>query len=51
MLTGDPEVAGRSPPGSQHSIVKIDHEIFSTAIFSFLLFQEGHLSFSGSLED
>ena len=33
--------------GRQHSIVAIDHEIFSTVILSFPLIQEGQLSVSG----
>ena len=33
--------------GRQHSFVVIDHEIFSTAILSLSLIQEGHLSVSG----
>ena len=33
--------------GRQHSFVEIDHEIFSTAILSLLLIQEGQLSVSG----
>ena len=31
----------------QHSLVEIDHEIFSTVILSLLLIQEGQLSDSG----
>ena len=31
----------------QHSFVEIDHEIFSMAILSLLLIQEGQLSVSG----
>ena len=42
--TGDQEVAGSTPPGRQHSFVEIDHEIFSTVIFSLPLIQEGQLS-------
>ena len=34
----------RPPPGRQHSFVKIDHEIFSMAILSLPLIQEGQLS-------
>ena len=45
--TGDQEVAGSSPAGLQHSFVAIDHEIFSTVIFSLRLIQEGQLSASG----
>ena len=33
--------------GRQHSLVEIDHEIFSTVILSFPLIQEGQLSVSG----
>ena len=40
---GDQKVAG----STQHSLVKIDHEIFSTAILSLLHIQEGELSVSG----
>ena len=36
-----------SPPGQQHSFVKIDHEIFSTAFLSLPLIQEGQLLVSG----
>ena len=49
-LTGDQEVAGCGfdpRPGRQHSFVEIDHEIFSTFIFSLPLIQEWHLSVSG----
>ena len=46
--TGDQEVAGSTPGrGRQHFFVDIDHEIFSTAILSLPLIQEGQLSFSG----
>ena len=46
--TGDQEVADSTPAGSQqHSFMEIDHEIFSTVILSFPLFQEGQLSVSG----
>ena len=47
--TGDQEVAGLTPPWSQHSFVEIDHEIhvFSTAIPFLSLIQEGQLSVSG----
>ena len=31
----------------QHSLVEIDHEIFSTVILSLLLIQEGQVSVSG----
>ena len=37
----------RPPLGRQHSLVKIDHEIFSTIILSILLIQEEQLSVSG----
>ena len=33
--------------GRQHSVVQIDHEIFSTVILSLPLIQEGQLSVSG----
>ena len=33
--------------GRQHSLVEIDHEIFSTFILSLQLIQEGQLSVSG----
>ena len=33
--------------GRQHSLVEIDHEIFSTVILTLLLIQEGQLSVSG----
>ena len=46
--TGDQEVAGSTPAeGRQHSFMEIDHEIFSTAILSLPLIQEGQLSVSG----
>ena len=35
------------PPGRQHSLVEIDHEIFSTVVLSLSLIQEGQLSVSG----
>ena len=41
--TGDQEIVGSTPPGQQHSFVKIDHEIFSMVVLSLLLSQEGHL--------
>ena len=41
--TGDQEVAGSTPAGSE----TFDHEIFSTAILSLPLIQEGQLSVSG----
>ena len=37
---GDQEVADSTPPGRQHSFVKIDQEIFSTVIPSLQLIQE-----------
>ena len=37
----------RSHPGRQNSFEEIDHEIFSTDIFSLLPIQEGQLSVSG----
>ena len=43
---GDQEVAGLIPPGPQHSNMEVDHEIFSTAIISLPLIQEGQLSVS-----
>ena len=43
---GDQEVAGSPPPGLQHSLIEIDHEICSTVILSLPLTQEGHLSVS-----
>ena len=46
-LTGDQKVAGSKPIGWQHSLVEIDHEIFSTVILSLPLIQEGQLSVSG----
>ena len=43
-----PGGCGFSPRQSQqHSLVEIDHEIFSTVILSLLLIQEGQLSVSG----
>ena len=43
-----PEGRGFDPHrGRQHSLVEIDHEIFSTVILSLLLIQEGQLSVSG----
>ena len=38
---------GGSGPSWQHSFVEIGHEIFSTAILSLLLIQEGQLSVPG----
>ena len=35
------------PPGWQHSVVEIDHEILSTIIHILLLIEEGQLSVSG----
>ena len=43
----DHEVVGLTPPGRQHSVAEIDHEIFSTVILSLPLIQEGQLSVSG----
>ena len=40
----EPQV--RTPPGRQYSVVEVDHEIFSSVIFS-LLIQEGQLSVFG----
>ena len=34
-------------PGWHHSFLEIDHEIFSSVIFSLLLIQEGQLTVSG----
>ena len=46
--TGDQEVAGSTlAEGRQYSFVKNDHEIFSTAILSLPLIQEGQLSVYG----
>ena len=45
--TADQEVAGRPPPGRQHSFMEIDHEIFSTVILSLQLIHEGLLLVSG----
>ena len=45
--TGDQDVAVRPPPGRQYSFLEIDHEIFSTAILSLPLIQEGQLLVSG----
>ena len=43
-----PEGHGFDPRrGQQHSLVEIDHEIFSTVILSLQLIQEGQLSVSG----
>ena len=41
--TSDQEVARSTPPGRQHSVVEIDHKIFSTAILSLPLIHEGQL--------
>ena len=48
--TGDQVRASQVPhrPGFQHSFVEIDHEIFSTVIFSLPLIQDGQLSVSGT---
>ena len=46
-LTGDQEVAGSTPAEVVNIFVEIDCEIFSTAILSLLLIQEGQLSVSG----
>ena len=46
-LSGDQEVAGNPRRGWQHSVMEIDHEIFSKVILSLLLIQEGRLSVSG----
>ena len=43
----DQEVVDSTPPSRQHSILEIDHEIFSTVILSLPLIQEGQLSVSG----
>ena len=45
--TGDQEVGFDLCRGRQHSFLEINHEIFSTAILSFPLIQEGQLSVSG----
>ena len=45
--TGDQEVVGSTQLGRQHSIMEIDHEIFSMVIVSLPLIQEGQLSVSG----
>ena len=37
----------RLPPGRQHPLVEIDHEIFSMVILSLQLIREGQLSVSG----
>ena len=52
-VTGEVEKVGHStkivgpPPDRQHSVVEIDHEMFSTVIFSLPLIQERQLSVSG----
>ena len=46
-INGDQEVVGLTPPGQQHSLVEIDHEIFSMVILSLPLIQERQLSVSG----
>ena len=43
--TGDQEIAGSTPPDRQHSFADIDHEMFSTAILSLPLIQEGVCQF------
>ena len=45
--TGDQEVVCSTPPGRQHSFVRIDHEMFSTVILSLPVIQEGQLPVSG----
>ena len=45
--TGDQEFAGSTPAGSATFFFEIDHEIFSTVIFSLPLIQDGPLSVSG----
>ena len=35
------------PSGRQHSLVEIDHAIFSMVVLSLLLIQEGQMSLSG----
>ena len=43
-----PGIRGFNPcRGRQHSLVEIDHEIFSAVILSLPLIQEGQLSVSG----
>ena len=44
--TGDQEVVDSTPPGRQHSVVEMDHEIFSTVILSLSLIQEEQLYIS-----
>ena len=39
----------RPPPGRKHSFVEINYEIFSAAILSLPLIQEGQLSVSGEI--
>ena len=46
-MTGDQEVSDSTPPGRQHSVMEIDHEILSTIILLLLLIQEGQFSVSG----
>ena len=51
-LTGDQEVGGLTPTSWQHSLVKIDHEIFpmvSMVILSIPLIQDGQLLVSGEI--
>ena len=45
--SGDQEVAGSTPAGRQHSLVEIDHGIFSMVILSLPQIREGQLSVSG----
>ena len=45
--TGDQEVTVQSHWIWQHSVMEIDHEIFSLVILSILLIHEGQLSVSG----
>lgn len=45
-LPEEPEVPGLTP-GPAHTFVKNDHDIFSTVIFPFPLFQEEQLSVAG----
>ena len=46
-LTGDQKGAVSTQLSGQHSVMDIDHEIFSTVILSFPLIQEGQLSVFG----
>ena len=43
--TGDQEVVGLTPAGSQHSFVEIDHEVFSMVILSLPRFKKGSCLF------